>query len=482
MEEFKRMILKVSDVEGAVATIPSTSDHTDGSWLVTDIYVGELFLNTTDNILQTRTDSGIVTLNNAGSDVNWGDILGTLSDQTDLQNALNEKINYSDYSPSHSLLVQQSGTGSPTSLSVGNETLVGRLSGGGSEITDLSIAEVKELLNFGTGTTNYVSKWIDSDTIGNSQIFDDGTSVGIGTTTPIRKLHVQSESNTIAVAKFHSDDPRNKSFIILSNPASPDDKIRIGSDDTNLVFSTNWTEKMRITSAGNVGIGTTSPSAKLEVNSGTTNTAAQFTSTDTGTTISLTDSIGKSNIEQNSNSLLLKSDPSNSVSDSDIKLQIDGSSKLTIKSDGNVGIGTTTPSAKLDVNGKIKANGLDIDATANNFITFITYTRTDLTQPASMIYDGSGGFQFNANGLIYSFTDNGGLGIGTTAPTEKLEVNGNIKADGSVQVGDNTDTANASNVGAMRYRTDGSGSYADMCMATDSTGTYEWVNIVTNTF
>ena len=146
MEEFKRMILKVSDVQGAVATIPSTSDHTDGSWLVTDIYKGELFLNITDNILQTRTDSGIVTLNNAGSDVNWGDILGTLSDQTDLQNALNEKINYSDYSPSHSLLVQQSGTGSPTSLSVGNETLVGRLSGGGSEITDLSITEVKGLL------------------------------------------------------------------------------------------------------------------------------------------------------------------------------------------------------------------------------------------------------------------------------------------------------------------------------------------------
>lgn len=66
MEEFKRMILKVSDVEGAVATIPSTSDHTDGSWLVTDIYVGELFLNTTDNILQTRTESGIVSLGGSG--------------------------------------------------------------------------------------------------------------------------------------------------------------------------------------------------------------------------------------------------------------------------------------------------------------------------------------------------------------------------------------------------------------------------------
>ncbi len=147
MEEFKRMILKVSDVENDVATIPSTNDHTDGSWLTTDIYEGELFLNVVNNILQTRTEAGIVTLyDGAGSSVNWGDILGTLSDQTDLQDALDDKINYSDYTPSHSLLVQQSGTGSPTSLSVGNETLVGRLSGAGSEITDLSVAEVKDLL------------------------------------------------------------------------------------------------------------------------------------------------------------------------------------------------------------------------------------------------------------------------------------------------------------------------------------------------
>ena len=73
------------------------------------------------------------------------------------------------------------------------------------------------------------------------------------------------------------------------------------------------------------------------------------------------------------------------------------------------------------------------------------------------------------------------LGIGTTTPTEKLEVSGNIKAEGSVQVGDNTDSATASNVGAMRYTTDGSASYVDMCMEVAS-GTYEWVNIVTNTF
>ena len=146
MEEFKRMILKVSDVENDVATIPSTNDHTDGSWLTTDIYEGELFLNVVNNILQTRTEAGIVTLyDGAGSSVNWGDILGTLSDQTDLQDALDDKVDYNDFS-SHSILVKQSGGSNPTALTVGNNTLVGRKSGGGSNIEDLSVSDVKDLL------------------------------------------------------------------------------------------------------------------------------------------------------------------------------------------------------------------------------------------------------------------------------------------------------------------------------------------------
>ena len=42
----------------------------------------------------------------------------------------------------------------------------------------------------GTGTTNYVAKWQDSDTIEDSVIYDDGTNVGIGTSSPTTKLDV----------------------------------------------------------------------------------------------------------------------------------------------------------------------------------------------------------------------------------------------------------------------------------------------------
>jgi hypothetical protein len=50
----------------------------------------------------------------------------------------------------------------------------------------------------GSGTTNYVSKWTDSNTIGNSQIFDNGTNVGIGTTSPNEKLHVAGNVHAYA--------------------------------------------------------------------------------------------------------------------------------------------------------------------------------------------------------------------------------------------------------------------------------------------
>ena len=45
-----------------------------------------------------------------------------------------------------------------------------------------------------SGTQNYVSKFTGTNTIGNSQIFDDGTNVGIGDATPSAKLDVEGAS------------------------------------------------------------------------------------------------------------------------------------------------------------------------------------------------------------------------------------------------------------------------------------------------
>ena len=40
----------------------------------------------------------------------------------------------------------------------------------------------------GTGTANYLSKWLDANTITNSLVYDNGTNVGIGTTSPEAKF------------------------------------------------------------------------------------------------------------------------------------------------------------------------------------------------------------------------------------------------------------------------------------------------------
>jgi hypothetical protein len=45
----------------------------------------------------------------------------------------------------------------------------------------------------GSGATNYITKWSSAGALGNSMVFDNGTSVGIGTTNPSKKLDVSGE-------------------------------------------------------------------------------------------------------------------------------------------------------------------------------------------------------------------------------------------------------------------------------------------------
>jgi len=55
-----RILIKSSTVASQVPTIPASNDHTDGTWLGTDIYKGEIFINQIDAKVYTRTQSGIV--------------------------------------------------------------------------------------------------------------------------------------------------------------------------------------------------------------------------------------------------------------------------------------------------------------------------------------------------------------------------------------------------------------------------------------
>ncbi len=84
---------------------------------------------------------------------------------------------------------------------------------------------------------------------------------------------------------------------------------------------------------------------------------------------------------------------------------------VTVKTGGNVGIGTMSPSAKLDVNGTGHfSNDVNIDGDVGI---------GTVSPSAKLDVNGTGHFS-------------GDVGIGTTSPTEKLHVIGNIKADGVI--------------------------------------------------
>jgi len=119
--------------------------------------------------------------------------------------------------------------------------------------------------------------------------------------------------------------------------------------------------------------------------------------------------------------------------------------RMRITNTGNVGIGTATPNHKLDVNGTLRANNLYIENSGGDSSIEIGGAGNvfiDLKKPNSDDYDlriGTDG----TNGVVESvgsfgistvatermrITNTGNVGIGTAAPTTKLDVNGAITA------------------------------------------------------
>jgi hypothetical protein len=143
----------------------------------------------------------------------------------------------------------------------------------------------------GTGTTNFLSKFTASGTIGNSQIFDNGTNVGIGIIPQgfgsAKSLEIGSRGaiydnndNFAFVNNLWFDTTwkykQTGSGVLIGTDGGQFSFNTIASGNANSVATIN--ERMRITSGGNVGIGTTSPSTRLDVNGAITATGGFFNS------------------------------------------------------------------------------------------------------------------------------------------------------------------------------------------------------------
>ncbi len=219
----------------------------------------------------------------------------------------------------------------------------------------------------GSGTTNYIAKWSDTDTIANSVIYDNGTDVGIGTTSPTRKLHVNGEAqiSKLGVKSFNASyDFYNDGTTYLNGRTYLDDQVDITSGySLNFGSSRIHSTDTSYFNGGNVGIGTTTPDAKLNVTDGGTQVTISNTylaHLQSASNCGLAITAGAS-----SNNYIAFGDTddydegiinyNNSTRSFGFRTAGTGYD-LTIDSSGNVGVGTTNPSEKLEVNGNVKAD------------------------------------------------------------------------------------------------------------------------------
>ena len=223
-----------------------------------------------------------------------------------------------------------------------------------------------------TGTHGPVLTGITTATNG---IHVTGGSVGIGTDNPERKIHVfngtsgasSSNSNTGLILENSAASyltfftPNTVSpGLLFQDPEGAPGQLTYSHSDNAMLFSTNGDERLRITSSGNVGIGTDNPQVKLHLSSGAatqmmiSNTSSSMSDGDTMGTLDFT--AGPSNTT-NARVAGLVEGTSEAGGDLAFETRADGGSlaeRLRIDSSGRVLVGTTTSfdqSASLQVNG-----------------------------------------------------------------------------------------------------------------------------------
>ena len=226
----------------------------------------------------------------------------------------------------------------------------------------------------GSGTVNTIPLWTpDGDTLGNSLITTSGNDIRI----PQYVVH-SFDTNTF---------------------------FGFPTTDT-ITFSTDASERMRITSNGNVGIGTTSPGAKLHVSGGM---------------MELDDGYG---LRWGDNSVGIYGNAANET----ISMYTSASERIRIDSNGNVGIGITGPAKKLTVATDTVNDGVYITTSGGTNVARIGTSSTAASGALALLAGGSTKVFISAKANENSYFNGGGnVGIGTTAPIVKLDVVGTAR-------------------------------------------------------
>jgi hypothetical protein len=332
---------------------------------------------------------------------------------------------------------------------------------------------------------------------------DASGNVGIGTTSPSNLLHIVGSSDPVRVQGLSTDNTIDNILVVDANgvmkirtatslsgslgwsltgngSTNPATNFLGTTDAVDLVVRTNNAERLRITSGGNVGIGTTSPSALLDV-AGTANVAGNA---GVGGNLTVTgDLLANGNITlgdaasdvvtinaQIGSHLLPTTTNTYDLGSSSLRWRngwyagtvtaagftLDGftvGSVLFIGTGGalsqnnanffwdnantRLGIGTNTPSAKLDVRPTASQRGVAIRAAASPTDNLLRI-EDNSGNPRVRVDQNFDLFINNGSSDIGVWKNTGNVGIGTSTPAELLHVAGNTRIDGNTQLGDAT--------------------------------------------
>jgi hypothetical protein len=275
-----------------------------------------------------------------------------------------------------------------------------------------------------------------------------GPTWGAGGELTASQLYVTSATGD---SKIEVGGPGNV-YIDLKNPYSDDYDLRIAADaggnggsiyTSNLPLSVSGAPLLLNAGGGNVGIGTSSPTAKLEVAGGNIVSKA-------GT------QYGGIAVRDNNNNTTGYIIGTSATNDSgQIGLLSGAVQKVTINSSGdtyfnggNVGIGTTNPVGKLTIKGgtttdttpELKIEGVSGSFDFHNSAQGGNYNPIVQAGDKTIIFSNGSTESGNLTIAPWStsekgirLTSDGNVGIGTSAPTAKLEVAGDIKASGAVR-------------------------------------------------
>lgn len=274
-----------------------------------------------------------------------------------------------------------------------------------------------------------------------------GGNVGIGTTSPSASLDVATISSG-PVAKFVNTSGTGGAGVVIQAGVATSSSILTLFDYQN-------NERLRVRGDGNVGIGTTSPGAALEVVGG--GLGAKFVSINT-TALEVQGGANAQDIARFKNTI--------------------GDAKFVIGTNGDVGIGTTSPSEKLHVN---DGNVLIANSSANTNLTISPITNNAQINSNKNIRFSIGNdnkFTIQDSGVIFINA------IGTGAATANLVCSGSFKLGNSMSSNPaNQPNLTAADAGTMTYHEGANRSRLFMVMKTgENPDVYEQVVIKDNVY